>query len=128
MRHRLTGQRMKKILQRDMEIPVIVTEQMAAALHEINTEYNEEESRREIIHYNKMHRLKQQVAMIALLCIIGFGAGVTATQVKRWKDSAVKVWKTDAVLQDKMIEQGTVPELPEIVAEDAGVKISGSRL
>ena len=124
MRHRLTGQRMKKILQRDMEIPVIVTEQMAAALHEINTEYNEEESRREIIHYNKMHRLKQQVAMIALLCIIGFGAGVTATQVKRWKDSAVKVWKTDAVLQDKMIEQGTVPELPEIVAEDAGVKIS----
>ena len=42
MRHRLTTQRMKKILQRDMEIPVIVTEQMAAALHEINTEYNEE--------------------------------------------------------------------------------------
>ncbi|HCJ08572.1 MAG TPA: hypothetical protein DHV96_09525 [Lachnospiraceae bacterium] len=124
MRHRLTTQRMKKILQRDMEIPVIVTEQMAAALHEINTEYNEEESRREIIHYNKMHRLKQQVAMIALLCIIGFGAGVTATQVKRWKESAVKVWKTNAVVQDKMIEQGTAPELPEIVAEDAGVKIS----
>ena len=62
--------------------------------------------------------------MIALLCIIGFGAGVTATQVKRWKESAVKVWKTNAVVQDKMIEQGTAPELPEIVAEDAGVKIS----
>ena len=124
MRHRLTRQRMKKILQRDIEVPVIVTEQVAAALHEIHAEYEEEESRREIDHYNKMHQFKRQVAMIALLCMVGFGASVTAVQIRQWKDSAAKAWKTDAVLQDKMIEQGTAPELPEIVATDAGVKIS----
>lgn len=124
MRHRLTRQQMKKILQRDIEVPVVVTEQMAAALHEIHAEYEEEESRREINHYNKMHQFKRQVAMIALLCMVGFGASVTAVQIKQWKDSAAKAWKTDAVLQDKMIEQGTAPELSEIVATDAGVKIS----
>ena len=43
MRRRLTKQRVKKILQRDIEVPVIVTEQMAAALHTINAEYDEEE-------------------------------------------------------------------------------------
>ena len=124
MRHRLTRQRMQKILQRDIEVPVIVTEQMAAALHEIHAEYDEEESRREISHYNRVHRFKQQVAMIALLCVVGFGASVTAVQIKQWKDSAAKAWKTDKVLQDKMIEQGTALELPEIAATDAGVKIS----
>ena len=38
MRRRLTKQRVKKILQRDIEVPGIVTEQMAAALHTINAQ------------------------------------------------------------------------------------------
>lgn len=122
MNKQYTNKEMRKILQRELEMPVVVTEQLMGTLEGLCEDYEPERVHTSVNKYKQVMKYKKMVAVFAMVCILSCGAVATAVGLSKWNETAANVWKADEMLQDEMSENG-VAVIPDVSATDNGVTV-----
>lgn len=114
---------LKEIMQKELELPVVVTEKIADTLHRTCEDYDESICKENVANFRKRTKRKRQIAAILALCLLGTGTTVGAIELKKWHEYAAQELYADPEAQDRLITDGLASN-PTISATDNGVTVS----
>jgi len=113
----------KAIMQKELELPIIVTERIADVLHQTCTDYNESDCKDKVVNYKKKAKVRRQFVALFAICLFGIGTTVGAMELKKWHEYAAEEFHADAKQQDKLATDGLATN-PAISVTDNGVTVS----
>lgn len=113
----------KAIMQRELELPIVVTEKIADALHQTCVEYNESACKDKVVNYKKKEKIRRQFVAALAICLLGIGTTVSAVGLKKWHEYAAQEFHADVEQQDKLVTDGLALN-PAISVTDNGVTVS----
>ncbi len=113
----------KVIMQRELELPIVVTEKIADVLHQTCMDYNESDCKDKVINYKKKAKIRRQFVALFAICLFGIGTTVGAMELKKWHEYAAEEFHADAEQQDKLATEGLAVS-PGISVTDNGVTVS----
>ena len=113
----------KAIMQRELELPIVVTERISDVLHQTCVEYNESDCKDRVVHYKKKEKIRRQFVAVFAICLLGIGTTVGAMELKKWHEYAAQEFHADVEQQDKLVIDGLALN-PDISVTDNGVTVS----
>ncbi len=113
----------KAIMQRELELPIVVTEKIADVLHQTCAKYNESDCKDKVVHYKKKEKIRRQFVAVFAICLLGIGTTVGAMELKKWHEYVAKEFHADAEKQDKLTADGLAVS-PAISVTNNGVTVS----
>ena len=113
----------KSIMQRELELPIVVTERIVDVLHQTCTDYSESDCKEKVVSYKKKAKVRRQFVALFAICLFGIGTTVGAMELKKWHEYAAEEFHASVEQQDKLTTDGLAAN-PAISVTDNGVTVS----